>query len=166
MIMRKFFILAIVALLFAGCSSDDEPNTKENTDKEVAALADMLNGAFFGERYSSVLNYTEHEDITFQPFSEPRENVSYFGTFTAYGVASVIRYVNDHSDTPSYNKTCLYTFGTGTRNERTISFYPCIENWDVTGSEDRRIIVVESASSFKMHHYGETEDNALTYSRK
>ncbi len=163
--MKKVITLAVVALLFAGCSSDDEPNT-EKKGSEVAELATMLDGDFYGERYSSVLNYTEHEDISFHPFSEPRENVSYFGTFTAYGLATVVRYVNDHSDAPSYHKTCLYTFGTGTRNERTLSFYPCVENWDVTGSEDRRIIVVESASSFKMHHYGETEDNALTYSRK
>ena len=164
--MKKIFTLAIVTLLFAGCSSDDEPNNEQNTDKEVAALADMLNGSFYGERYSSVLNYTEHEDIIFHPFSKPRENVSYFGTFKAYGVASVVRYINDNSDTPSYNNTCLYTFGTGTRNERTISFYPCIDNWEVTGKEDRRIAVIMSANSFKMHRYGETEDNALTYSRK
>ena len=99
--MRKFLTLAVVTLLFAGCSSDDEPTPKKNIDKELSALADMLDGAFYGERYSSVLNYTEHENITFHPFNDPRENVSYFGTFTAYGVASVVRYVNDHSDTPS-----------------------------------------------------------------
>ena len=164
--MKKEIIFAVAALLFAGCSSDDEPNTQDNHNNDVAALVSMLDGNFYGERYSTVLNYTEHEDITFHPFTQPRENVSYFGTFTAYGVATVMRYVNDLSDTPSYNKTCLYTFGTGTRNEITLSFYECVENWEVRNKEDRRIIVVDSESSFKMHHYGETADNALTYSRR
>ncbi len=164
--MKKEIIFAVAALLFAGCSSDDEPNTQDNHNNDVAALVSMLDGNFYGERYSTVLNYTEHEDITFHPFTQPRENVSYFGTFTAYGLATVVRYVNDRKDTPSYAKSCLYTFGTGTRNEQTISFYECVEGWEVRNKEDRRIIVVESANSFKMHHYGETADNALTYSRK
>lgn len=164
--MRKIILMAVATLIFAGCSSNDEPNNEPSTDKEIAALVKMLDGTFYGERYSSVLNNTEHEDITFRPLAQPEEVTSYFGTFTGYGVATLKKYYNDHSDTPSYDRTCLYTFGTRSRGERTISFYQCDDELNVIGSEDKRVIIVESKSSFKMHHYGETEDNALTYLRK
>ncbi len=163
--MKKTILFAIAALCLCGCSSDDETQTGGAPETGVEELRQYFVGSFQGARYSSVLNVTDHEDIVFRPFTKPTDIVSLYGSFTAYGVAQVCRYVNDHKDTPSYAKRCLYTFGTGTRNERTLSFYPCVENTEVTGSEDRRIIGSRSETSFTMYNYGETADNALTYNK-
>ena len=159
--MRKAMLLAVSMLLFAACSKE-EPTAPEPT--WLTETKALLVGSWHGELYSESLNTTESEDIVFSPFSTPYEEVSLFGTFEAYGVAEVEQYQNDHL--LQVSKRCLFTIvGKEEGKGVTVSFYPCDEDNEVVGKEDKRTLVRVSSTEFKMRPYGTTERNNKTYTK-
>lgn len=156
--MKNLFI-ALAALVAVGCSKNEE---QKNTNKEVVAVIQVLNGKFIGSLYSSVTNTTETEEIVFTQYSSPKDVLSLEGRIKAHGVAVLVKYFNDHL--LEISKNCYYSVSVNyTGAQSTISFYPYRENGNVTDTEDKRIITVLSNKSFKMRGYGLTEDNDKTF---
>ena len=158
--MRKIFL--IFALLFSiSCSSENEGQLVIEAEWMVKARQ-LLEGVWNGELVSPVTGLTECEDIVFTPFDTPKEQVSIFGEFIAYGVAELEHYFDDHLLQTEYR--CLFTIlDYDTSDGLLIAFYPCNEKNEVTGREDKRILFVESSTKFYMRKYGLTKENNFTY---
>lgn len=159
--MKKIFICAMLSLsLLTSCGGSEEDAPELTTEYEQNIRA-ALNGTFHGERFSSATNVRENEDIRFEPFDKPRQEVSGFGTFNAYGIAVLTDYLNDNEPTGSI--TCLYSLNTST-DPFTLSFYQ-YENGAVVNREDRRTVQFETPDLFYMRPYGTTVENNKTYTR-
>lgn len=160
----KNYITLLALLLFAACSKNDE--APQNTDKEVAAATQVLNGKFVGSLYSSATNTTETEEMTFSPYSSAKEMTSVLdGKIKVYGTAVVTKYTNDHLLEVTHN--CYYSVNVAyTGAQPTVSFYAYAENGDINNKEDKRIITILSNSSFKMRDYGLSENNNKTFTKQ
>lgn len=165
MIMKRIILLCIGAIaLFSGCSNDSD--APEPTDNEITAVAQVLNGRFFGTLYSQITNTTETEEITFSQYSSTKEIVSILdGTVVAYGTAVVTTYTNDHL--LEVSKNCYYSIQVAyTGAQPTVSFYPHSDSGEINSKEDKRIITILSNSSFKMRKYGLSVNNDKTFTKQ
>lgn len=159
--MKKILFATVLSVsLLTSCGGTEEDMPEITTEYEHN-IRTALNGTFHGERFSSVTNVKENEDIRFEPFEKPRQEVSGFGTFNAYGIAVLTDHLNDNE--PTGEKTCLYSLNTSS-DPITLSFYP-YENGQVVSREDRRTIQFETPDLFYMRRYGTTPENNLTYTR-
>lgn len=161
--MRRIMYLAIVLLLCTACTKDDPQGGLEPT--YITTMKELLTGSWHGELYSETTNTTECEDLTFRPFREVEKVVSLFGTFDAYGTVQVESYINDHLLPTS--ELCLYTIvGYDSGVGYIVSFYPCDNDNEVIGKEDKRILIPENDTAFLMRKYGLTERNNRRYERR
>lgn len=163
---KKTFILVslMMSVIVSGCSKDDD-EPSQNVEKEVASIAQILNGKFVGSLYSSVTNATETEEITFSPYSSTKDITSIFdGTIKVHGTAIVTKYTNDHLLEMTNN--CYYSVNVAYIGAQpTVSFYSYSENGEINNREDKRIITILSNNSFKMRDYGLTENNDKTFTK-
>lgn len=162
--MKNYITLLLLLFVVACSKNNDDPI--QNTDKEVAAVTEVLNGKFIGSLYMSTINVTETEEITFSPYSSAKEISSLLdGKIKVYGTAIVTEYVNDHLLEITHN--CYYSVSVAYAGAQPIlTFYPYSEIGEVNNKADKRIISILSNSSFKMRDYGLTEDNNKTFTKK
>lgn len=160
--MKKIFSIFIILFSIA-CSSENENTVVLEAEWEVKARQ-LLIGSWHGELYSAVTNSTECEDIVFIPFEEKQEKVGLSGKFQASGVAEIEHYYNDHL--LETEERCLFSIiDYDTTDGLLIAFYPCDENNEVIGREDKRLLIAESLTKFYMRKYGLTRENNLTYTK-
>ena len=160
--MRKLIYL-ISLLLFCSACSDDK--SQERLDPPwLTAIRELFVGSWHGELCSEALEITECEDLLFTPFAERVNVVSQFGTFDADGMVLVEGYYGDHLLQTS--KRCLYTIVGYRGEEYLVSFYPCNDENEVTGGEEKRIVIPESATLFYMRKYGLSEQNNKRYEKQ
>ena len=144
--MKRILLLAVAVLLFAGCSSDDEPKVSE-IDKEISAVLQVLNGHFTGEVYSETLNTTEHWEYTFTPYQSPKSITNLFAAdYKAHGTVHISHYFNDHLlqvDNDSYYTVVIAYKGATPK----LSLYQHNSEGYVTHQEQTiRVTVVSSVS--------------------
>lgn len=159
----KNYISLLALLLVMACSKSEDA---QSTDKEVAAVSQVLNGKFVGTLYSSTTNTTETEEMTFSPYSSTKEMTSTLdGKIKVYGTAVVTKYTNDHQLEITHN--CYYCVNVAYSGAQpTVSFYAYAENGEINNKEDKRIITILSNNSFKMRGYGLSEDNNKTFTKQ
>lgn len=142
--MKKLLMFLFTALCLASCGNDDEPDVN-TTDKQVSEIASVLNGRFVSSVYSQTTNTTEVTEITFSPYSEPR-NEEWISNGTSkkvvfYGMCDVVTYYNDHllevSKTWKYNIRVAYD-----DSQPELNFYP--EAYGLT--ETHKLSAVSSSS--------------------
>lgn len=167
--MKKLLVLLLVALL-VGCAKDKEEDLPTFTPAEKEFLQ-IITGKFVGSHYSSSINTTQTEEITFTPYADPREVVSIIdGKVRTVGTAIVVKYTDNHLLETKTN--CYYSndFKEGLSvTEPTISFYSYSDNGEINNKEDKRIIIVSSSTEdkfFEMRPYGTTAENNVKYERK
>ncbi len=160
--MKKILLMAFVLLALCACSGGDD-TTEELTTQYEANIRKTLNGKFHGERKSTIGDIIENEDIEFQPYDKPRQVVSLFGSFNAYGIAITCDYINDNKPFATYRN--YYTLDTS-KEPFTLSFYRCNDEGNVINRADVRTIKVQSFDLFYMRPYGTTEENNKTYKRQ
>ena len=142
--MKKLLIIIFASFFITSCGNDDEP-TVNATDKQVEEIASILNGHFVSSIYSETTNTTEVTEITFSPYSEPRnEEWTSNGTskkVVFYGMCYVVTYYNDHllevSKTWKYNIHVAYD---GSQPE--LNLYP--DEYGLT--ESHKLSVISSTS--------------------
>jgi hypothetical protein len=154
--MKKLLTLLAVLLLLPSCYKEPIPDVIL-IEKDVAEILQVINGHFISQR--DVLGSIEYEDITFTRLEKPREIVSLFGTFIAYGTAKISKYYNDHA--LEINKDCYFTIE-GWSSE--ITFYRYRDN-DIVDKGESRVYIPISRIAFKMHHKGEVSENAKLYKK-
>lgn len=160
--MKKYTAIVMLLLLVVACSKSEDT---QNTDKEVAAVTQVLNGKFVGSLYSSATNTTETEEMTFSPYSSTKEMTSLDGKIKVYGTIVVTKYTNDHL--LEVTRNCYYSVNVAYPGAQpTISFYAYAENGAINNKEDKRIIIILSNSSFKMRDYGLSENNNKTFTKQ
>ena len=157
--MKNLLLLAVAALLCAGCSSDDEPQVSE-IDEEVSAVLQVLNGHFAGEKYSETLNTTEHYEYTFTPYQQPREvtNLFYSGTgkYTASGTVHESHYFNDHLmqvDRDYYYNVLIQYKGATPK----LSLFRHNEEGNISGLEEVKSITVVTSASITVDGFAMTK---------
>lgn len=162
--MRKFLSILAVALMLGSCSDDSEEiyGFSEH-EKEVL---EALQGTFYGE-YSINDGATVYrtEEITFTPYSEPKEVVSLFGTFKACGDAAI----DEVYTGVETNSICYLVISTPAYDgqEQTVSFYEYDPaNGEVTNKEDKRVLTIIDGSTIKLRSYGTSEDNDITFTKR
>ena len=160
--MKKYTAIVMLLLLVVACSKSEDT---QNTDKEVAAVTQVLNGKFVGSLYSSATNTTETEEVTFSPYSSTKEMTSLDGKIKVYGTTVVTKYTNDHL--LEVTRNCYYSVNVAYPGAQpTVSFYAYAENGEINNKEDKRIIAILSNNSFKMRNYGLSEDNNKTFMKQ
>lgn len=160
--MKKYIAIVMLLLLVVACSKSEDT---QNTDKEVAAVTQVLNGKFVGSLYSSATNTTETEEVTFFPYSSTKEMTSLDGKIKVYGTAVVTKYTNDHL--LEVTRNCYYSVNVAYPGAQpTVSFYAYAENGEINNKEDKRIIAILSNNSFKMRGYGMAENNDKTFTKQ
>lgn len=150
--MKKYIAIVMLLLLVVACTKSEDT---QNTDKEVAAVTQVLNGKFVGSLYSSATNTTETEEMT----------STLDGKIKVYGTAVVTKYTNDHLLEVTHN--CYYSVNVAYLGAQpTVSFYAYAENGEINNKEDKRIIAILSNNSFKMRGYGMAENNDKTFTKQ
>lgn len=147
--MRKMLLFAAVIIAaFTGCSKDD---TTPQTDDATAKIAAVLNGHFVSK--IKTLGNDEIEEVTFKPFASPKEIISLFGTFKAYGTAEISHYYDDHllETGGSYYYSIEGAVIDGYSSY--VSFYKYSGDY-VTEGADKREYTPVSATEFKLRESG------------
>lgn len=139
---RLLLISAVCLAALAGCSKE----TPQPKDEEAGKIASVLNGHFKAQTES--LGSMEYDEITFRPFASPKEVVSLFGTFNAYGSADISHYFNDHA--LETGGTYYYTID---GYNSSVSFYGYSGD-NVTSGEDKYDYSPVSSSEFKLRKHG------------
>lgn len=163
--MRKSLLMALSLLFILSCGGEEPMPPSE--PQWLTETRTMLVGSWHGDKYSETFNNTECEDIEFTPYDEPREIVSLFGAFDAYGIAMIEQYYLTEQSEDSLlkiSKRCFYTFSQG--DNIMMSFYECDEDDNVTDEEDKRIFRRISNTEFLMRKYGLTESNNKVYRKQ
>lgn len=162
--MRKVLPILAVILMLGSCSKDNgEFNGFNEHEKSVL---EALQGTFYGE-YSINNGTTVYrtEEITFTPYSEPKEVVSLFGTFKACGdvvIDETYTGVETHSVCYLVISTPVYD-----GQEQTISFYEYnTGSGEVTNKEDKRTLTIVDNSTIKLRAYGTADNNDITFTKR
>lgn len=114
--------------------------------------------------YLSFYDITGTEEITFSPYSSPKEMTSLFvyGKIKVYGTAVVTEYLNDHLS--EITKNCYFSVNIDYPGAQpTVSFHQYNENGHISNTEDTNIVTIQSENSFVMRHYVTPEMNNKTY---
>lgn len=150
--------------MLGSCSKDNgEFNGFNEHEKSVL---EALQGTFYGE-YSINNGTTVYrtEEITFTPYSEPKEVVSLFGTFKACGdvvIDETYTGVETHSVCYLVISTPVYD-----GQEQTISFYEYnTGSGEVTNKEDKRTLTIVDNSTIKLRAYGTADNNDITFTKR
>lgn len=164
--MRKVLPILAVILMLGSCSKDDgEINGFSEHEKSVL---EAIQGTFYGE-YSINNGTTVYrtEEITFTPYSEPKEIVSLFGTFKACGYAIIDEvYIYTGVETHS---VCYLVISTPVYDGQvqTVSFYEYnTASGEVTDKEDKRILTIVDNSTIKLRAYGSAENNDIIFTKR
>lgn len=150
--MKKYLFFLLLPVLLFACSKDNEPGENE-AQKQVNEIASMLNGVFYG--YKDFYGVTEHEQITFSPYSKPvveewyesglNKNVEIYGECTILTYNTTADTGNEHlldlSKSWKYNITIAYS-GANPR----LYFYP-VGGYGKTEMHEINII---NSSSFEL----------------
>jgi len=141
---RLLFIMAVCIAALVGCSKE----APQQSDEAAEKIAAVLTGHFKSQ--IETLGNIEYEEITFNPYASPKETVSLFGTFNAYGTAQIVHYYGDHL--LETGGTYLYSID---GQNSCVSFYG-YDGTNVTKGEDRRVYIPVSITEFKLKEYGST----------
>lgn len=155
--MKKFLYLFLLPVMFLSCSGDDVPSESE-IDPVVSEVLSVLNGHFVFSVYQPVTNTTETEELTFSPFSEPKNIVSVLeGEFVAHGNALVVSYFNDEKFKVSDD--CFFSVTRpSSLSDPLLWFYEYNENGEVVNRSESSYIKIISGSSFVLYPRGGTAD--------
>lgn len=162
--MKKVLSILAVILILVSCSKDDgEFNGFSEHEKSVL---EAIQGTFYGE-YSTNNGATVYrtEEITFTPYSEPKEIVSLFGTFKACGNATI----NEVYTGVETHSVCYLVVSTPVYDgqDQTVSFYEYnTASGEVTDKEDKRILTIIDNSTIKLRAYGSADNNDITFTRR
>lgn len=164
-------LFAALSLLtgLSACSNDDVP-TEVSIPQEVNNRLKILNGTFHFETFSEWTNTLDCEDVTFTPYSQPKQ---VFGVFTGYvtvwGEAVFKKYYNDHL--LETTKSCYFTFEEDIPVQTegvsfTIFFYGKAENGNISTDESKRLMQIVSQTSILMTPYWGTAELFNTYTKQ
>lgn len=163
--MRKLLSIIILSLCVASCSKNDSPKPEMN--ETVKEIWQTLKGTYAGQ-YTSFGNPYQTEEITFSPYTEPKEILPlYEKKCLAYGSA----YIKTESASMVFDGEYYYSIDVKYSGAiPTISFYEySIDDGYIINKEDKRNIRLIDATSIKMWSYGLTEDgsgNAVIYTKQ
>ncbi len=152
---------------FSACSSDSEPENVPVADYMLNRVK-VLNGRFHSEVFSNATNTLDCEDVTFTPYTQPKEVFGVLsGDVYVWGEAVLNKYFNDHQ--LETKKVCYFTF-TDNENfgdgEFSISFYGKADNGNTSTGEEKRYIKIVSNSEFLMRPFYSSDDNFKTYKKQ
>lgn len=159
--MKKLLSIIVVVLCFVSCSSDDDSDKPLSFTQSEKVLLETFTGTFLGEYYSLGVLY-DKEEITFTPYTAPKEVVSLFGTFNVAGTATI-----ETNSTITPLKNYYFVFSKTKGGTNTLSFYQYdISSGEVVNNQDERVYTIISKNAFKMRNYGLSEENDVEFTRK